>query len=438
MPNATVLEMMAAYKEIVDAKKLAAPNAKATDLKPTQRELNAKLALKGLTPDPQHTDWINQEGPKYASSVESFVARGVTLLSAPVADLFLRNSYGLPKYRYHKGLMNKVRAELVTPQRSQMSLDQTAEKLVTVMAECELQGKTDCFPLLSIDEFMRMPSVVQMSIIDAMWNTCSPNRDTNYDTLAEAMDEPDSAFHLTTGQLPSSIGPAAAGNAVTTFQRRLGQTTFTNAQLGIGFRADGAWDNAAGDNRQTKIDQAVARIRTHGMTPGVQNAFYMGIICGKNVEGTTIALDTSKPRINVGQFDIWNESTVCVARSFIGSTAFPFRTTTGGVVMWAVKVRGLRGFDTERWQVGPKKWRPGEKCFPKVSKDRIIGYTIVERHGNNGPGNGWTFSVPNNPAWEWMPGAASATQTQIDYINAELTQWGGKTVHIPTSCDFQN
>jgi hypothetical protein len=143
------------------------------------------------------------------------------------------------------------------------------------------------------------------------------------------------------------------------------------------------------------------------------------------------------PRLNIARKDPWNESGVCVARGFLGATAFPERKTMGFAVPWAIDVSVLVGYDTENWQLahrnaGHGPWRSGEKCFAKISAERVIGHVIIEKLGDAG---GWNFRVPNDARWSAK--VSQAKEAQREYVEEELTAWRGTTARVNTHFDCQ-
>ena len=187
-------------------------------------------------------------------------------------------------------------------------------------------------------------------------------------------------------------------------------------KLGVGFRVDGMESNG-------KID-SIERITKEGINAQVLNSWFMLNVRHMNVEGTAIALDTAAPRIYKRAQDLFNETAVCVARSLFGATAFPERETQGTVCLWAVDVTGLSGFDTEKYQNslgGDKQWRPGEKAYRMIPKERVIGYIKVNRQGAPSDGGGWKFQIPHDMAWTFLNGTAA----QRYYCTTELEAWRG-------------
>jgi hypothetical protein len=247
-----------------------------------------------------------------------------------------------------------------------------------------------------------------------------------YNTRTENMLDYDTeTINATAGQLPSSVHPDGPNGAVTDLKR--GKAGLNFRSLGVGFRVEGSGDT-------TKIAQHIARVTQDGMVPQVTLDWLM-LQNGFDVTGTKVQEQTSRPRLNITQRDLWNESGVCVARSFLGATAFPYRWTKGNVILWAIDCRNLIGYDTEDYQLrgqsanGP--WRPGEKAYPHIPARRILGYVIVEKLGNETAG--WAFRVPPNVTWQ---ASANGTRQQQDYIRDELAAWAGMSAAIHTDFDF--
>jgi hypothetical protein len=231
--------------------------------------------------------------------------------------------------------------------------------------------------------------------------------------------------------LPSSIHPVRAKGAdkVSNFQTGRAGTPFKT--LGVGFRVEGS-----DDPKGKGVEWHINRVVTGGMWPQVTNETLM-LNNGYNVAGTAVAAGSGlAPRLNSTQKDLWNESGICVARSFFGATAFPYRETKGKVILWALDVQGLTGFDTEEYQSRVKTqngpWRPGEKCFPRIDEKRILGWVLVDKLGNGN--DGWEFSVARNAKWGATAGTPTPSQRQ--YIENELAAWAGATASVSTAYDF--
>ncbi len=149
----------------------------------------------------------------------------------------------------------------------------------------------------------------------------------------------------------------------------------------------------------------------------------------------TIMMDQNKACCWSGNNDIFNETAVCVSRSFFGGTAFPERETSGHYYLWAVNCGPLLGFDTEQYQLNlpnSRQWRPGEKAFPFIPPANILAYLQIERRGAP-PGGGWRVEISGNANWTYV-GAPSVRQRV--YFEDELAAWRGGSYEIPAAYDF--
>ncbi len=349
-------------------------------------------------------------------------------LDSPLTALFVRNSNHTPMYRWNLKLKEKI--EQATPGDNPLVQQQMLTRLMTVLCQTEHQHLWDTTLAkgITIKAFLKSGAVGQLATINALWDECTERG--VYDTLQSAMIDNTNAVNAGNDQLPSSIHPVAGGGGgiVTTFQTGRAGTPF--AQLGVGFRVEGS---VAGKG----IGWHLGRVLRDGMWPQVTIETLMQMM-GKNVAGTIVAGATTAPRLNVEQKDLWNESGICVARSFFGATAFPLRGTTDKVIMWALDVSGLTGFDTEQYQInnglslnGP--WRPGEKCFARIEPARVLGSLVFTKRGDEK--GGWSFEIGADAQWDLRaPGKAG----QRDYIQAELAAWRGVRADVPTAYDFVN
>lgn len=416
MPDATLEETVAAIVSLAVGDKL-----------PMRAAVIAKLAL---PPNPRSLDMgLYGQAQNDAKKVlaASKVPQVAKTLDSPLTDLFVAGSLDKPMYRYDKKLMELIKkSQGYTPPQ-----EQTIQKLATVFAQCEHQGvlARSHARAVTVRQFLQSGQVGQMATINALWNECTePGA---YSDPQAAMDDWDIAEVKYSGkdQLPSSIHPIrdSSGEAKT-FKRGRGGKPFHD--LCVGFRVEGS--GATVDKVQWHID----RVNKTGMVPQVTLPALM-LDLGKNVEGTCVGGAAMAPRLNIAQKDLWNESGVCVARSFFGATAFPERKTKGFAVMWAIDVSGLVGYDTENWQLshrdaGNGPWRSGEKCFAKIPAQRVIGHVIIEKLGDEG---GWNFRVPKDA--HWSAKVSVAKDAQRKYIEEELTAWRGTTARISTYFDFQ-
>lgn len=275
--------------------------------------------------------------------------------------------------------------------------------------------------------YRQMNAGQKLAFIDAAWDLAAVPH--HFNTLAQNMLVPGPVPATAADSLPSSWcpDPKSPGN----YARRSGAGTGLDAWAGytVGFRIDGTDDNA------------ITRVTTAGMTLQVMNDTFMQNFRGQYVIGTT-ARNAATPRFWSESHDIWNESAVCVSRNLFGATAFPLReTVTDGLgtnasysILWAVDCRGLVGLDTEAVQnglPGARVWRPGEKAFPAIPPNRMIGYVKILRRGAPAAG-GWNFTIPNGSFWTRTGGG---NKRQIKYIGKELGAWHGNHT-IPAAYDF--
>lgn len=392
---------------------------------PTKKEVEAKLAL---PPDPMTLD-MSIYGQAVTDAKKVLAERALPAvqktLDSPLTDLFLAGGLSQSMYRYDKQLMEKIKQE---PGYKPIQ-EQTIQKLATVFAQCELQGvlATSHARAITIRQFLKSGQPGQMRTIDALWDECTEAG--TYNTRQSAMvDNTNPVARSGGGQLPSSIHPERdRGGRANSF--KAGHSGMPFQQLGVGFRVEGSGDDK-------KLQWHIDRINKSGMVPQVTLPQLM-LDLGKNIDGTKVSGSALAPRLNKAQKDLWNESGVCVARSLFGATAFPLREHKGNVALWAIDVAGLTGYDTEAWQLanrnaGSGPWRPGEKCFPRITPDRIIGHIVIEKLGDAG---GWNFRVPKEA--QWSAKVSGARKPQRDYIEAELTAWRDTTVAVDTFFDFQ-
>jgi hypothetical protein len=289
--------------------------------------------------------------------------------------------------------------------------------------------------ILTIREFMAMTSQHQLAVIDAGWGKVCFKK--AYDKLTHEMFEPTTTA-VSAGSkdpVPSGVVPAGGGAMRVDYT---GDSRLPDAfcNLGVGFRVDGSGD---------RYLDSIQRVTTSGMTTQLKNRYLMRNIKGWEVEGTVVDLDTNAPRVWATKCDLFNESAVCVARNMYGATAFPTREMDNEVaVLWAVDVRGLRGFDTETYQKtlpGNKQWRPGEKAYKLVPKGNVIAHVLFHKRGCSGEG-GWRFQIPTGSAWtyhgEWArPATAGSREAKIrGYIESQLAAWSGPQHDIDGAYDF--
>lgn len=345
-------------------------------------------------------------------------------LDSPLIKLFVPKSSATPMYRWNMKLKDKI--EQATPNSNPLVQEQMLTRLMTVLCQTEVQQLLDTSLAngITVKAFCKMTANEQLAVVNSLWDECTTTK--AYDTLQSAMVDNTNVVDKGGGQLPSSIHPNGGGGLVTEFKTgRAGQAF---QQLGVGFRVEGSHTGKG-------IGWHLGRVMRDGMWPQVTIETLMQLM-GKNVAGTKVSGKNQAPRVNVTQKDLWNESGICVARSFFGATAFPLREFKGNVIMWALDVSGLTGLDTEKYQLdepagGNGPWRAGEKCFGRIEPERVLGSLVFNKMGDEG--GGWRFEIDANAEWTLRaPGKAG----QRDYIQAELAAWKGHKVHVGTSFDF--
>lgn len=287
--------------------------------------------------------------------------------------------------------------------------------------------------IMTIRQFMELNAADQLAAIDLAWTRVCTKR--SYNKLSREMYEPtQTTVAPTTDPVPSGAIPGA-GTGMTVGYVNAGRVPDAFTGLGVGFRVDGS-----GENTQGSID----RILAGGMTTQLKNRYLMYNIKGWEVEGTTVDLDTNAPRVWATKNDLFNESAVCVSRNLYGATAFPLREMEDEALLWAVDIAGLRGFDTERYQMeGGRQWRPGEKAYKIVPKSKVIGYVKFRKLGAP-PEGGWRFRVPLGAAWTFVGDWANTNSTSSTsreaqvraYMTAQLTAWSGPDRTITGAYDF--
>ena len=406
----------------------------------TKREVEAKLALE-VPPLTLPNGGRDEDGKPLpdtlaaigAAKTDAAKAMAVETASRieygfdePIIRLFVPGSSATPMYRWNLKMKEKI--EQATPGANPLVQEQMLTRLMTVLCQTEVQGllRDSLANGISIKSFLRMSAAEQLRTINALWDECTEPK--AYDTLQSAMLDNVNAVGAGEDQLPSSIHPDGNDSTVTTFKRGRAGQAFKD--LGVGFRVEGSHTGKG-------IGWNLGRVGRDGMWPQVTIDTLM-LLMGKNVAGTKVAAKNQAPRTNVTQKDLWNESGICVSRSFFGSTAFPLREFKGNVIMWALDVSGLTGFDTESYQIGERQakngpWRPGEKCFARIEPERVLGSVIINKLGDKDCG--WSFEVDANAEWTLRaPGKAG----QRDYIQAELAAWKGRKVAVPGAYDFVN
>jgi hypothetical protein len=289
-----------------------------------------------------------------------------------------------------------------------------AQRLLTALQAAKRLGTPDGLRAatkgVTVEKFRSASDAERLAIINAIWNAATSRE--AFNTLAENMFEPSGDTPGPYAPLPTSWCPTSAG--ATTYEKRL-KTRRPWREFTIGFRVDDS------------TDAGIARITGKGMTQQRLDEKFMVGFRGQMIT-PEIASDTSMARFWLGSHDIYNESAVCVARNLFGATAFPERITDDGGeakrLLWAVSLFGLLGFDTEQKQLAlgtNRNWRPGEKAFAHVPKERVLGYVRIARRGAGSSG-GWRFTIPTNAAWTWV---GSPTKEQKAYCEQELDAWRG-------------
>lgn len=390
--------------------------------KVTRPAVVQKLGLQGLTLKIEDygnaRNYVKGLPPKNAPVVNKS-------LDSPLIELFIKGSKSFPPMRRWDPTL-RIKIEDAAPGANWIVQEQMLTRLMTVLCHVEVQQKLDtCLAVgKTVREFVKLGPDGQIKLINDLWEQCTVKK--AYDTNQAAMTDNVNPVNEKGAQLPSSIHPVRSGARITTF--KLGRGGMPFRELGVGFRAEGS-------GSEERIKWHIDRVVGDGMRPQVTLEKLM-LDNGYNVSGTCVSTGTLAPRINVTQKDLWNESGICVARSFLGATAFPYRWTKDRVIVWALNVAGLVGFDTEQYQldnkVGNGPWRPGEKCFGRIEADRILGYVVIKKLGNDG--GGWSFATPLDA--KWGPTAGKASKAQQTYIEEELEAWRDASVDVGTGYDF--
>ncbi len=345
---------------------------------------------------------------------------------ASLTELYLRNSGGTwPMDRLAADYVALVKR--LNGTGGLYCSEDNLKRLATALCYVEKEGllATTLANGWTIKGFMGLTEGFQIQIIDKLWNECTVPK--TYGRKFADMEETDAAVTAGDEQLPSSVHPNPQGGGLPFVK---GPASLPFGRLGIGFRVDGTLNGASAVS-------SISRIQKEGMTAQVLNAWFMESVRHMMVKQTTIALNTSAPRIYVRAQDLFNETAVCISRSFFGATAFPERETNDTACLWAVDTTGLTGFDTEKHQIDEKAhpWRPGEKCVERVPAKNVLGYVLFERMGV-GDASGWKFRVPKGATWTYlnMPN----TDKKL-YCDGELAAWAdGVARSIPGQYDFVN
>jgi hypothetical protein len=143
----------------------------------------------------------------------------------------------------------------------------------------------------------------------------------------------------------------------------------------------------------------------------------------------------------IGNRDIVNQTSICVARTLRGCGKFPTPSSSGEHYFYAFRFDLQKlGFDTEARQIQTGgRWLPGEKAFPLIVTSEIVAHTKIDKQGSdNGSDAFGSFSyVIVKPEWEFT---GHATPDDRAYLAAELTALTGgqamKTITITKAEDF--
>jgi hypothetical protein len=328
-------------------------------------------------------------------------------------------SYGLEMGTYPGGKKLLTEAE---PSGSAPVSEAVCEVLISALGWLgnAREGARSHVNKLTIRQFRELGGHGQIELINEVWELMATPHPFTEDTVK--MFEPD-ALVGDEGPLPSSSCPDP--HHPDKIIKRLGVHEKPFTTLGVGFRVDGSQDG-----------KTIPRIRSEGMTQQRLNRDFMRNTKGYVLEGTVMETDAKHARCWTGNHDIINPTALCVSRNFFGATAFPERTTVKkGVLLWAVDVLGLKGFDTEQYQKsqpGKRWWRPGEKAYEIIPWVKVLGYVEIERHGQPDTG-GWSFEIDQHATWTFVE--KHATDLQRHYMEAELNAWRGKHT-IPGTHDF--
>lgn len=279
---------------------------------------------------------------------------------------------------------------------------------------------------LTLKAFNDMAALQQMATMRRMWEYLVTSEVPN--TAGRAMYEPDGAETAGNGSLPSSLMPLDRNTANVTLARR---SEFGWARHGIGFRLDG---------KKSASEDAMRRWLAEGCRPLAHNAPALLAVRGMDITGLPPD-DNNRVFFWYGNRDVFNETATCVARSLLGATAFPLRSTNSAAlgVNWhyllALSVGGKDGVDSEGWQHRQGKlnhWRPGEKAFLGLGPERIVAWTKLLREP--GPaGGGWRFMFPER-RWNYVNIPSVEAQA---YMTAELEAWNqNQWYEVPGAYDF--
>jgi hypothetical protein len=273
-------------------------------------------------------------------------------------------------------------------------------------------------PLL---EFRGMTPHEQAAIIDKIW--ASMVTSVIPTTPSETMTEPS----------PAEAGlPGKAFHSATVPDGKRGYVKLKEApalpfhEYAIGFRTEGKVGDATDFDRLTQ----------RGFTSVYQDAALAMRLKGHVVENTRMC-DPTSVKLFLDNMDVCGETGVCAARCLFGAAAFPMRETVGDYYLWAFRLKGLNGYDTEAFQK-ERLWRPGEKVYTAVPPQRILGRVPIKKKGTSltirgtkRTHDGWHFEIPHGTEWTWH----NATPKEKYYLTLLLQNWWGDH-QIPGDMDF--
>ncbi|PZW39355.1 hypothetical protein C8P66_12925 [Humitalea rosea] len=293
-----------------------------------------------------------------------------------------------------------------------------------------LQTTIRAFNVLRTPGQIALIDALQKRIVDCLLAT----------TPAETMTERDGDVTAASQPLPSSLRPLNP-DAENVVPRQRTATAW--ATHGIGYRVEGS---------KTAGNDDLPRILREGCQPLSHSPALLLKLRGWVVLGTHIA---QRDRVFLWYLnrDVLNETGTCIARSLMGATALPTRDTESAAegIAWhylvATDCRGLKGVDTEKWQMDfgrpaegstsiafhpPNVWRPGEKAFLGISAPRVLGWVKLMRRAGGDDG-GWRFMLPET-TWNWLN---KPDDTRAAFLEAELAAWkAGQWYRVDAAYDF--
>ncbi len=143
----------------------------------------------------------------------------------------------------------------------------------------------------------------------------------------------------------------------------------------------------------------------------------------------------------IGNRDIVNQTSICVARELKACGKFPTPKDVGTHFLYAFRFAlQKKGFDTEARQLQTGgRWLGGEKCFPQIVPNEIIAHTEITKLGSDTGTDAFnTFSYKiTMPVWNYSVHATTADKAYLDAELKALT--GGKplvTITIAKGEDF--